>query len=111
MQQEGGSAFVCAAAMAVQKQDFSTRRHGPAQWTLVAIAGLAACVGLMVAGTNVYLSEEGYLGQHSHHVLPEAPLKAAQSNFAFSLKEGKAPVPTVGFPLRATCMVCRRGRV
>jgi len=78
-----------AAMSAPVKQ--TPRRGGQSQWALAAVAGLAAVVGLMVAGNNVYLSSEPYFGN------AEASMIAGPSklNLRHELKQGKAPVPTV----------------
>ena len=74
-------------------KEFSPRRgqKQSSQWVLAAVAGLAAVVGLMVAGNNAYLSTEPYFGGRDA-AIGETLIEPSLSR---SLAEGQAPIPTV----------------
>lgn len=67
------------------------RIGGQSQWALAAMAGLAAMVGLMVAGNNAYLSTDPYFGNPERSTVVGPP----SVNIMHALTEGRAPVPTV----------------
>jgi len=66
-------------------------RRGESQWVLASVAGLAAVVGLMVAGNNAYLSTEPFFDNGGG----SGGAEIIEPSLARSLAQGIAPVPTV----------------
>ena len=76
--------------MVAPRKGLHTRRVVHNQWVLAAVAGLAACVGLIVAGGNAYLASQPYFSDpETSFVAPATP------GLAHALSEGMAPTATV----------------